>query len=132
MKQIKCGLLLIVFLGCKNQEPEYNGFINMFHLKSNDKALIISCIKCECIIEQLYLMNKRNPALLRQYNIYADTICIQNIAYKGDNVKLVSQKMFDSVSVDFYNMLIYNPKKFGNRLRMVKTDESEQIEEMMR
>ena len=132
MKQIKYGIIFILFWGCKRKEPEYNAFINKFQLKANDKALIISCIKCNCIIEQLYLMNKRNPSILGQYTIYADTVCIQNLSYSGNNVKQVSQKIMDSVTVDFYNALIYNPKKFGSRLKMVKTEESAKIEEMMK
>jgi hypothetical protein len=110
-------------LGCssiKNQHEKYKGFASLYN---NKTTILISCIKCDCIIDELNLIYEKDSAVFKNIDIIMDTSCKANL-----NKKLIPQfipqSKIDSISTDFYNMLII---KKDSKIYNIESKESGKI-----
>lgn len=117
-------IVLIVFFGCKNK----NGIQNFSALlgENASKTIIISCIRCSCTIDDLNKLISNNDPAIADYRFIGDTTCLNGFVSKK-RVVHVSQKKLDSISTNFYNLLIYNPNKKNKKFKMLKTEDSENL-----
>ena len=127
MKLIKLFLLL-AFAGCAGQpETKAGHFPDYLDQKGYKKAIVISCIRCNCVLEQMNKIIKEQPDLLSNYVILGDTACLHNFAGRK-RVLQMRQMQMDSLSEDFYNILVYN----NGKIRMIKTEESGKMDSYLK
>jgi len=129
MNFIKLFLIICVIVtSCKSKSSK-ESFKNFNFLALKKTTLVISCIKCDCILDQL---NKIYPNGIdtNYVQIFADTNCT-GILSKKILVNFISQGKIDSLSTEFHNMLII--KKRGDQFThlVVKTSESEKLETLI-
>jgi hypothetical protein len=130
MNRIKVLLALLCLSACQSRNS-YDDFAGLAQQMGEQKLIVVACMRCGCIIEELTHIHKTNPALLQSYTILGDTNCLAPL--KGfTDIHHFSQQQQDSVSVDFHNMLIYNGDKSKNRVTLVKTEESDRMADMLR
>ncbi len=124
MKLISLSILLV--LSCNRNNNNFDSFSKIPESSSCSKAIVISCIRCSCIIEDLNSLISKKDSLLNEYTFFGDTSCLETFLLKNEVIH-IGQSSLDSISTDFYNILIYNKNKHGNKLKMIKTAESEKI-----
>src|SRR4051794_6937455 len=117
------SLFAILLLGCNHSNNRFDSFHSLINNSTTSKAIIISCIHCNCIINDLNSLIVKKDPLIKEFIFYGDTACLKDLLIK-DKIIYISQAKLDSISTDFYNMLIYNKNRYGNVFKMVKTEES--------
>lgn len=125
--RLKNSLFISVFffLSCGSGK-KMDKIESFFRDKNSSRAILISCIKCKCIIDELNRISGSNSDLLSRYEIYGDPTCLQDL-HINNRVKPIMQSSIDSISTDFYNLVIYNQ----GRVTMVKTEKAELIEKYL-
>jgi hypothetical protein len=126
---LSCFFIAFAIVSC-NLTSNKLEFGNLLDLKQNKNCLLISCVKCSCITNELDRLYKKDSNTFRNYIIYGDTSCLKSTKFKHLVVQK-SQSSIDSFSMNFYNVLIFNPKKFGKIPKMVLTEESHLLEKFM-
>lgn len=117
--------IIVMLLGC--QRNPYQNFIPLLQKAPTGKVMLISCVRCNCIIEDLNRLIASGSTALNGYTIMGDTNCLKNLSRTNQRLH-VSQSSIDSISMDIYNMLISN----GRTIKLVRTEDSEKMEEMLR
>lgn len=114
------SLLLVLAAGCGKQS--YTEFHSLMGRAHSEKVILISCVRCNCIIEDLNKLLEAHNPVLDPYRFMGDSNCLKS--FKGrDRLIHIPQAAIDSVSMDIYNMLILN----GSQIRMVKTEDSKKM-----
>jgi hypothetical protein len=116
MKWINSFIILLLF-GISCTSGTMKTIENFFVKKNCNKGILISCIKCACIIQELNKIATSNPGLLQGYQVYGDPACLTEFIIK-DKIFPLQQSSIDSISTEFYNLVIYN----NGKLTMVKTE----------
>ena len=115
------SLFLVLTAGCGKEN--YKNFLPLLDRAQSDKVILISCVRCNCIIEDLNKLLEEHSKALEGYRFMGDSACLKN--FKGkDRLIHISQASIDSISMEVYNMLIRN----GQKIRLVKTEEAEKME----
>lgn len=123
---MKLIIILLCFnaLSCNFSSPDQ---FNKFHfLAAENDAIVISCIKCNCIIDELNKIYTKNSSLINHYEIYGDTTCLNALGFKS-KIRYLSQLSIDSISAGFYNMLIIKKQEGKTTAVMVKTEDTEKM-----
>jgi uncharacterized protein YvpB len=112
-------------MGC-NKARQFSGFLEIVKGSIHKKAIIVSCIRCGCTIDDLNNLIDKNDPIVVSYDFYGDTTCLNKFKLRN-KVNHTPQAKLDSISVDFYNLLIYNKAKYGDKLKMIRTEDSENL-----
>ena len=118
MKSINVIILFILLSGCSGTS-KFDSDLLAKRLQKKHKGLIISCIKCNCILEAF----NENRDLLKDITIYGDSLCIpkQNFVQFSN----LTQGTLDSVYEKNYNVILF---KFGSnnnfKYKLIKTEET--------
>lgn len=131
MKLIKFLLFYCLLSACsgKTINSKYSGFD---YLATKEKCLILSCTKCDCVVRELNKCFLSNNKIFSNTIIYADTNCLGNLN-KQISVSHINQKKIDSISVDFYNVLILTKDINSSTMKYknITTEESENIKSFL-
>jgi len=124
MNSIKILILGLILFSC-NQYEKKDKF-KMFNFLSKKKTtLIISCIKCNCIIEELNNIFKTGVDTTT-LQIYGDSTCLSSLNSKIRFTQL-NQQIIDSLSTDFYNVLIITKTPVNRTYNVISTNESSKL-----
>jgi hypothetical protein len=114
-------LTAAIFLSCGSNHSDasrLNALIN----DDAPRKIIISCIRCGCVDDEINNILSNTPARINTYKIYCDTLCKGSI---DSRVKMIDirQQWLDSLMPDFYNIMIIK----DGRSRMLTTEEVKQL-----
>lgn len=123
---IKLLLPALLLFSCQLSQKNKAPITQFNHLAVKEKTFIISCVKCQCIIDELNNYSARNNLDTNRYTIYGDTSCLSSLS-KTYRIRHLPQQYIDSCSIDFYNMLILTKKEDKIHTRMISTDEADKI-----
>lgn len=101
-------LPVLLLAGCSQNKFSAEQFRPILN---KDNTILITCIKCNCVLDELNVIYKTNPQMLAAYEIVADSNCVQGLLNKAIPYRHVSQGAIDSCSYEFTNMLIIKGKK---------------------
>jgi hypothetical protein len=121
--------LLLLICGCSSS-PKQQKFAGFAGLCKGDKTIVISCIRCSCVIEVLNHTIETNPGLLNGYSFVGDTTCNGGFLWRSKMFHY-SQKQLDSISTELYNMLIIKTNGGGKTLRLIETLEAPEPEKYL-
>jgi hypothetical protein len=128
MNFLKITLFCAILASCASKNDKQFAMFSSLH-KGKD-IILVSCVKCDCMIEELNLINAQKPQLLAPYDIYIDSTCRHSLSKTIATVH-ISQASIDTLSVDLYNALII--KKRGNTFttKMVETKDAQKMPKML-
>lgn len=124
------SLLLLVFLfSCKHDSTVDFDFSK--HSKDKD-CIVISCTKCNCILDELNRIQRKDSALLTHFDIFVDKDCATPLLPSIRTVP-IEQSALDSISTDIYNMLIISRKQASEKkATIIHTKDADNIEKYLR
>lgn len=130
MKLSKClGFLLLVITGCQTAAPSRPTLSNLDYLAANKNAIVISCLRCGCIDDELGTID---TALLKKYTIYVDTNCTVKTLTRLP-IHHIPQAQLDSIAPDLYNILVLIKEKDGTIKReLITTEASAQMGKVLK
>ncbi len=131
MKLIKILSFFIVLNSCnsKKSSPELTNFN---YLAVNPKSIIVSCNKCGCVIDELNKYFGINNFDTTVYKLYGDTSCLSSLS-KKIQVSHIDQHILDSISINFYNLLIITKRNENSySQKMVTTDEATNLSKYLK
>jgi hypothetical protein len=128
MNFLKAIIPCIMLASCANKNDKRFAVFASLH-KGKD-IILVSCIKCDCMIEELNLINQQKPELLAPFDIYIDSACRHSLSKTIKTVH-ISQASIDTLSVDLYNALII--KKRGDKFttKMLETKDARKMPKML-
>lgn len=128
MNFFKIILFCTILASCTSKNDKQFAMFASLH-KGKD-IILVSCVKCNCIIEELNLINQQKPELLAPYDIYIDSACKHSLSTTIKTVH-INQASIDTLSVDLYNALII--KKRGDKFttKMVETKDAQKMPKML-
>ncbi len=122
-------ILIVSILSCNHvNNKSFSGFKKYAENKS---SIIISCVKCGCVTDELNKISEQNPKLLKEYDIYIDSTCKANLD-KNIKTQQISQKTIDSISTEFYNILILKKKDKDVEIQNLKSKDITKLENLMK
>lgn len=129
MKLSKClGFMLLVVAGCHTAAPSRPTLANLNYLATDKNAIVISCLRCGCIDDELGTID---TALLNKYTIYVDTNCTVKTLTRLP-IHHIPQARLDSIAPDLYNMLVLIKEKDGTIKReLITTEASAQMGQVL-
>ena len=122
-------LLVCLLVSCTAKSNLQFNFAK--HIGQKD-CIVISCLKCNCILDELNRIHKKDSALLARYDIFADSDCVIQLL---PTIKIIpiEQKTLDSISTEFYNMVIIRHRSDNNfSATMIETKDAENIEKYLK
>jgi hypothetical protein len=130
MKYINILLIIFYLQGCgkDSNKAELEKFEK---LSENKNAIIISCNKCGCIINALNDVYAKSPGLVKSYNIYGDSACLQGLDRNIIYINL-QQQAIDSISTQFHNLIIVKKEENHCSCRMINTNEAENLSRFLK
>ncbi len=114
-------------VSCKQEQKKFFLFSEFLTRNSTDKAIIISCVRCSCVIDDINSIELNNQKLLHEYLIIGDSSCLKSLKVKNKIIH-VPQIKLDSLSTDLYNVLIIKRVNGDYQTKMIKTEESANME----
>jgi CO dehydrogenase/acetyl-CoA synthase gamma subunit (corrinoid Fe-S protein) len=124
MNFLKMLLLAFVLVSCGTKTDKRFAMFAKLH-KGRD-IIFVSCVRCDCMIDMLNMVNAQKPALLASYDIYIDSTCKSTLSKSIPTVH-IGQATVDSLSVDVYNALIIKKRGTDYVTRLIETKEAEQL-----
>lgn len=123
-------LLPVIFLfSCQPGSTVHFDFSR--HIKDKD-CIVISCIKCNCILDELNRIQRKDSTLLAHFDIFTDKGCATQLLSSIKTVQL-DQSAIDSISTDVYNMLIISRRQAGEKkATIIRTKDAGNIEKYLR
>jgi hypothetical protein len=85
-------------------------------------ALYLSCVRCDCMVDELNSLYRRKPQLLRRFTFFADTHCIKRLDFKH-GITHSPQLFLDSVYDENYGVLVFRRQADTIEGRLIKTEE---------
>jgi hypothetical protein len=122
--------ILLVFFSCQSPNKLQNSFTEFDHLAIKEKTIILSCIKCKCIVDELNKYHQKYRIDTTKYTIYGDSTCLSGLS-KKIAVNHLSQNYIDSCSVDFYNMVILTKRNSKIQHKEVTTNEAKYLDRFL-
>lgn len=117
------AFLLIFILGCT--EKSFNKLLLEKNLGDAKQGVIISCIRCNCVLSDLEKVVKQNKGV----NLYGDTNCISPIS--GLDVRFLAQRTLDSIYDKNYNIILFKWNRHSKFLfKLVETNKSPDIQDI--
>jgi hypothetical protein len=127
MKYLINGYIILALVTGCNTATGSRKLAGFSTLLKGEKTVVISCIRCNCVIEELNRIIGSQPDLLEGYTFVGDTACTEGFLWRHKIIQH-SQKELDEISTDFYNLLIMKKKKGGKpMMKLVKTEESSDL-----
>lgn len=121
MKFFCIVLFSLILVSCSDGKESFDQFRTLLN-KNESKAIVISCIRCGCVIEDINRILRDKPEALNDYTFLADTTCTKKFVAQV-NIRHVPHALMDSLSLDFYNILIIKHEQ----VKIIKTEESKNI-----
>lgn len=122
MRYLSFFLVAYLFTGVLScSEHDFNSEL----LKKNtnsDEGIIVSCIRCNCVIEELTDYYKSNKNIESKIQLYADTNCLKPFSKK--KINFLSQKVLDSVYEKNYNLILFKRDRDKYDYKLVKTEDA--------
>jgi hypothetical protein len=124
MKYLSNGFIILALVTGCNTKTGSRKLAGFSVLLNGEKTIVISCVRCNCVIEELNKIIGNQPGLLNGYSFIGDTTCTEGFLWRHKIIQY-NQKQLDDISTDFYNLLIIK-KTSGNepKIKLVKTEES--------
>ncbi len=112
---------IISILGCHRKSTLED------NLPVSSKGIIISCIRCGCMVEVLnnYLKMPLND---NEIKIYGDQNCFPEIA--GLNFIRLSQRQMDSLYKSNFNIVLFKKERNSINYRVIQTNEALMFQEI--
>jgi hypothetical protein len=123
-------IVAILFLGCQSKRLNINSDFIKDKLGENPQ-IYISCIRCQCVIDELIKIKHDLPQLLTNYVIYADTTCLNN-SELSSIVKHSSQYTLDSIYDENYNIMLFKKNSSSIKSQLIKTEQSENLSKILK
>jgi hypothetical protein len=120
MKSINI-LMTVFFFSCKGNHSDASRLNALIH-DDSPRKIVISCIRCGCVDDELNRVFEKEPGKLGRYKIYGDTSCRGRIN-AAIEIHDIRQPLLDSMMPDFYNILLIKDAKG----KMVQTEEMEKL-----
>jgi hypothetical protein len=112
---------------CQSSKKSLDSDIDAFdHLAGKEKTVIISCIKCQCIIDELNDYAASNRIDTSVMAIFGDTACLKGLSGKVP-LRHLPQSYIDSCSTDFYNALVITNRKGSMGRKIVATKDASNL-----
>ena len=131
LQLINIIIVFFIVTACNSSSKQKITVKEFDHLVSKKKTVIISCIKCQCIIDELNNYATKNKIDNNEIMIYGDTTCLKTLS-KNIPINHLPQSYIDSCSTEFYNVLIIT--KHANVLehKIVTTKEAVNLSEYLK
>lgn len=101
------------------------------HIRNKD-CIVISCIKCNCILDELNRIQRKDSTLLSHFDIFVDKNCATPLLPSIKTIQL-EQAALDSISTDIFNLLIISRKQASEKkATIVRTKDAVNIEKYLR
>lgn len=120
--------LLLLAAGCHTAAPPRPTLAHLDYLANNNNAIVISCLRCGCIDDEL---NALDPALLHNYIIYADTNCTRTTLSRL-RIQHIPQSRLDSIAPELYNMLVLKKNESAIIRELITTEASAQMAKVLK
>lgn len=124
MNFLKVLLIGLLLTGCGAKTDKRFAMFSQLH-KGKD-IILIPCVRCDCMIDMLNMIQAQKPALLSRYDIYIDSTCKSHLSKAIPTVH-IGQATIDSFSVDVYNALIIKKQGAGYITRLIETKEAPEM-----
>jgi hypothetical protein len=127
MKFISLGIIVLL-ISCTSSNNIKGDFSKIINDKS---CIIISCLKCDCIIGEINKISSTNPSLIENYDIFIDSDCARGL---NPTIRYshIEQASLDSISTDIYNMLVLKKEKNGVvKSTIIETKDSPKMEKIL-
>jgi hypothetical protein len=128
MNFLKTIILCTILASCTSKNDKQ--FAMFASLHNGKDIILVSCIKCDCMIEELNLINQQKPELLAPYDIYIDSACKHSLSKTIKTVH-INQASIDTLSVDLYNALIIKKRGSTFTTKMVETKDAQKMPKML-
>ncbi len=125
LKTIICCFLLT---GCGDNGQKKWGQFAKLH-RGRD-IILVSCFRCDCVVEELNLIYQQRPELLNDYDICIDSTC-KTVLLPAIKTVHIPQASIDTLSTDVYNALIIKKRGSGYRFRLMETSEARQMPKLL-
>jgi hypothetical protein len=119
-------LALFIINACTPKKNLNSSVVQFNHLATKEKTVILSCIKCKCIIDELNGYQARHKIDTMRFDFYGDTTCFFELS-KAFRINHLPQKYVDSCSVEFYNMLVLTKRNNIITAKEVATKEARKL-----
>jgi hypothetical protein len=124
MKLIKYLPLILIVACTKKETVSFEGFRVLAAEQKAERIIVISCIRCGCVIDEMNLILRKDATAFNNYLVLADSNCTQHFI-KPVPFRHIPQSRLDSISMDFYNLLIINgPAK---EVKLLTTEDSQHL-----
>ena len=117
--------LILLLVGCSDQRS-FNSKLLHERVRGENKGIIISCVRCECMMQAL----SENNNVIDGISLFGDPLCLSRNTL---NFKTLSQKSLDSIFEKNYNIILFNfdtNNKF--RYKLIRTEESLKFQEILK
>ncbi len=117
--------LMILLAGCSSREV-FNSKLLHERVGGENRGIIISCVRCECMIQALH----DNNGVIDGISLFGDQLCLARNTF---NIKTLSQKTLDTIFEKNYNIILFNFNTNNTfRYRLIKTEESLKFREILK
>jgi hypothetical protein len=122
--KVICAIIFIAFI---SQSCVQNKSLEIITSKfKSDKIMLVSCIQCKCINEELEKMYNKDNKVFNGYLFFGDTNCLSEYKFKAA-ITHISQRTIDSLFLENYNLTIINTDKYPNKVISIKTQDATKI-----
>lgn len=91
------------------------------------KGLFLTCTRCGCFVDELNSIYRRNPALIEKVLFLSDTNC-NKLVFRTTHL---SQSSADSISLKFYNAVVFEKISGMVKCRILSVEESPKLESIL-
>ena len=122
------NFIIFFFLisSCNKKTEKIDTNIFNYYINSN-KAIVLSCIKCGCIMD--FVKNKSQDFVAKYgVKLYADFSCNDKSDING--FLNIQQNIIDSIYDRNYNLLLFRKVNDRVQMRVLRTEESEHFYEI--
>ena len=119
-------IFFLLFFSCNNTTEKFDVNIFSQYINSN-KAIVVSCIRCECIMD---FVKNRSKEFSDKYGVkmYADSSCHDKEDITG--FLNIQQNVIDSIYERNYNLILFKKVNGKVQMRVLKTEESKHYYEI--
>ncbi len=122
MKSLKLFFTTFIFTNissCSNSEFNFDLLKNNIN---SEEGIIVSCIRCTCVVEELDSYYLVNDNFVTKVPLYADTNCLQPFLKK--KINHLNQRVLDSIYEKNYNLILFKREGSTYNFKLVKTEDA--------
>jgi hypothetical protein len=129
MNYLKFFVCCFALLSCGSSNTAKD--VSMFSaLHKGRDIILVSCIRCDCMVEELSLIHSQRPEILAPYDIYIDSSCKTSLS-QGIKTVHINQLAIDSLFTDIYNALIIKKRNDKFSIYMIETKDAQKMPNML-